>query len=392
MSVDCSSLRKIQDVDFEQADQVWIFGKGPSLETHDKSQVGRIKVCINESVQLVENPTFFFAHDETPIKNVANDFPENCVAILEPSRAEFAVQCGIPAEQIAIYDKHDLVGEIGKHQSLELIQSGKLIGKTGTVHSAIHFCQCLDAKTIKLVGFEGQGDYAASLNMEVPLGGGRHDLIRKDSERILRWLGFDFEFVSKNSALSNARGTVDYAGLYDSLRNHGYHEDEDHTSHIAEHIDWIIKTLNPASVLDIGCSAGASVELFQQRGIDACGIDISQIAIEKGKRHGRKNLYCGCATQLPFEDGEFDAVVSADVFEHLAPEDGPKACAEACRVARRFVFLKIAEREDATRQWKEIAGHPLHLTTQSIEWWKNHLMPFGRVKRLEPELICIEIN
>lgn len=160
---------------------------------------------------------------------------------------------------------------------------------------------------------------------------------------------------------------------------------------MANHIPWIVENLNIQSVLDIGCSTGRSVELFGEHDLAATGVEVSSIAVKKAHSLGR-NVVHGSATRLPFSDDQFDLVCSADVFEHLHPDDAEVACKEACRVAKHYVFLKIAEREDATEKWKTIAGHPLHLTTQPIDWWKQWCEPYGNVIRLERELICIEVS
>jgi len=177
--------------------------------------------------------------------------------------------------------------------------------------------------------------------------------------------------------------------LYNKLRRHNYHQEEDNTSHLAKHIPWIKQNLDVETVLDIGCSTGKSLDLFADRGMTATGVEVSSVAVSAAQRLGRNVVY-GCATELPFADRSFDLVCSADVFEHLHPNDAEKACQEACRVAKKYVFLKIAEKEDITEKWKTIAGHPLHLTAQPIEWWKQRCSPFGRILRLERELICVK--
>lgn len=94
----------------------------------------------------------------------------------------------------------------------------------------------------------------------------------------------------------------------------------------------------------------------------------------------------------PVELGLFDLVVSTDVFEHLHEADAEAAAREATRVARSYVFMKIATREDATEKWKEIAGHPLHLTTQPLTWWKKFFADAGRFIRSEEFVFCLELN
>lgn len=182
-----------------------------------------------------------------------------------------------------------------------------------------------------------------------------------------------------------------YKELYDQLRTHGYHEAEDHTSHLAPYVPWIKRRLPYRSVLDIGCSCGGSFELLGSEGQVVAGVDVSSLAAEKGRSLGR-NVICASATSLPFQDNQFDLVVSADVFEHLQESDAPAAAAEAIRVARRHIFMKIASQEDATAKWKQIAGHPLHLTTRDISWWTALFAEAGTFIRREPHVFCLELD
>jgi SAM-dependent methyltransferase len=275
-----------------------------------------------------------------------------------------------------------------------IIRSANGSEAKGTVHSAIHFCLLLGIKSIKMIGFDGTGGYAPCLEQDVPLGGGRHGLIRSDSKRLFKLLDLDGEFVDPIGEVtqsSHVMPSVVYEELYDRLRKEDYHRKEDDSSHMASHIPWIVNNLDVQTVLDIGCSTGKSLELLGEHHLLATGVEVSSIAVERAQALGR-NVVQGCATQLPFDDGQFDLVCSADVFEHLHPDDAQNACREACRVANHYVFLKIAEREDATEKWKSLAGHPLHLTTQPIEWWKQWCQPYGSIVRLERELICIDVS
>lgn len=183
--------------------------------------------------------------------------------------------------------------------------------------------------------------------------------------------------------------SFEYQKLYDHLRNHGYHEKEDDSSHLAPYIPWIVERMDCRTALDIGCSTGKSLDLFAEKEIDATGVEVSSVAVDKAKQLGR-NVIHASATHLPFPDNHFDLVCSADVFEHLHPVDVKQACEEAIRVTRRYIFMKIAEREDATKEWKELAGHSLHLTTHAIDWWKEFFRPHGEFIRSEPELFCFE--
>ena len=79
------------------------------------------------------------------------------------------------------------------------------------------------------------------------------------------------------------------------------------------------------------------------------------------------------ATNLPYQDSEFEFVVAADVFEHISPEKKQQFLSEACRVASKGVILSFpyyaqcvidAERRINT-YYKTIAG-------EDFIWLKEH--------------------
>ena len=181
-----------------------------------------------------------------------------------------------------------------------------------------------------------------------------------------------------------------YRELYDRLRRAGYHEHEDKTSHLAPYVPWLKERLAYQSVLDIGCSTGGSFPLIGLEGQEVWGVDVSTVAVERA-RALRRNVVQASATDLPFPDDRFDLVVSADVFEHLHEDDAADAAREAIRVARKYVFMKIASQVDATEKWKAIAGHPLHLTTRPLAWWKQFFAGAGTFIRSEEHVFCLEL-
>lgn len=62
------------------------------------------------------------------------------------------------------------------------------------------------------------------------------------------------------------------------------------------------------------------------------GCDLSQEALAMSRERGARHLRCCDVTDLQFEDASFDAVVTADVLEHV-PDDR-RAMAEMARVLR----------------------------------------------------------
>jgi len=177
---------------------IWIFGKGPSLDDFQVASAGEVRICINESLRAVPRPTYFFAHDEGPIHNVANTWPEQCSAILQLPRAIFAEQCGIPTDAIFVYEKRYCDNAVRDMNAASLARHRCLYGNSGTVHCAIDFCRLIGATRVVMVGFDGTGGYAKSIHL--PDGGAEHDRIRRDSVSLLNALAIPYEFFGSCNA------------------------------------------------------------------------------------------------------------------------------------------------------------------------------------------------
>lgn len=108
------------------------------------------------------------------------------------------------------------------------------------------------------------------------------------------------------------------------------------------HFDDTIRSLlrPPFRVLDAGCGGGlvsnALAELPDYTGIE--GVDLSDPALQFAQRTatGRNLTHVkfrkASVYKLPFNDGDFDAVVMSDVLEHI--HDLPRALSEVARVLR----------------------------------------------------------
>lgn len=72
--------------------------------------------------------------------------------------------------------------------------------------------------------------------------------------------------------------------------------------------------------LDVGCSSGLLVETARRAGMEAEGIDLSEVAVEKGKADGLK-LTCSAIEE--FQPGyRFDTITCFDVLEHVLDPEG----------------------------------------------------------------------
>ncbi len=68
--------------------------------------------------------------------------------------------------------------------------------------------------------------------------------------------------------------------------------------------------------LDWGCGTGRSLDFAKKRGWESHGIDISDWAVEKGRKEGRDILLTNLENS-PFEDGFFDIILMSEVIEHV---------------------------------------------------------------------------
>ena len=144
---------------------------------------------------------------------------------------------------------------------------------------------------------------------------------------------------------------MDYAKLYNTLYFEGYHIGDEIVNIGKDFVNLIFQNYDFKSILDVGCSQGLAVQQYQELEIDAYGMDVALLGIEKSKELGIKNCVQGSIVNIPFKTNRFDAVVSTDVLEHLEPEDLEKGLYEVCRVAKKYLFLKIAQKKEGNKKW-----------------------------------------
>lgn len=102
------------------------------------------------------------------------------------------------------------------------------------------------------------------------------------------------------------------------------------------HAHWLARLLpvGPARVLDAGCGTGGLIKALHAANPAwrATGLDFMPLACALARERTGAEIVQGSIMELPFADGSFDAVVSADVVCQV--EDGALALREFARVVR----------------------------------------------------------
>lgn len=145
---------------------------------------------------------------------------------------------------------------------------------------------------------------------------------------------------------------------------------------------------SPASgrLIDFGCGSGRATSAFARQGLEVLGVDFVPEALEAAIPFRQSVLW-----ELP-DDIKGDFGICCDVMEHMPPD---KVATVIARIARAVptAYFSIATRADV---FGAMVGKPLHLTVQSAEWWREHLLyAFGSVKVLHDDgadarFLCIK--
>lgn len=114
-----------------------------------------------------------------------------------------------------------------------------------------------------------------------------------------------------------------------------------------------------ARVLDFGIGTGAFAALFARAGAHIWGVDISEHMIDLClAAHPDFTVVVGSFTPIPYEDAQFDTVVSSFALHEIMPISRGQACAELARVVRLggslclldIMFASRLARQTARRQ------------------------------------------
>ena len=144
--------------------------------------------------------------------------------------------------------------------------------------------------------------------------------------------------------------------------------------------------LKKKRLLDLGCGAGQAVRAFMDNGVDAYGIDLSEYAIEEGKKAFklRERIFVGSIHDLSkWSDDSIDFLYSNQVFEHL-PEKYVDRLVDECRRVlkpggRMWVGLVLALSPDPEGIRSADDPDDTHITIHYRSWWNEKFLSAGFV-------------
>ncbi len=134
-----------------------------------------------------------------------------------------------------------------------------------------------------------------------------------------------------------------------------------------------------ASILDVGCGKGFMLHDFKELmpKIKVFGIDISQYAIDTALASVKPFLRVGNAKELPYEDKQFDLVVSINTVHNLPLLECKKSIQEIQRVSKKHAFLVVDAWRDENERKRMMMWNLTALTYMHVDDWKKMFSEIG---------------
>ncbi len=155
-----------------------------------------------------------------------------------------------------------------------------------------------------------------------------------------------------------------YDIFHDAYSQNQAEQDESSNLVFYKAIDFDLKD---KKLLDVGCGNGADLKILSKTGAEIYGIDPSQEFINEAKANNPQgNLVVGVGEDLPFENSQFDVVVSKWAIQTSV--DVPKVMREIARVLKPGGTMLILTKHPL-RQWTEKVrdlGHGSNYYQQDI--------------------------
>ncbi len=137
--------------------------------------------------------------------------------------------------------------------------------------------------------------------------------------------------------------------------------DESLPAHVVEHylrkrVDFVLAHCPPGRSLDVGCGTGTLAQRLADRGYEMTGLDPSEGMLEiLRERAPSVEAVRGSGTELPFDDGSFDLVLTVAALHHIADPEAVRATlAEMVRVTRPGGRILIWDHNPRNPYWKRL--------------------------------------
>lgn len=130
-------------------------------------------------------------------------------------------------------------------------------------------------------------------------------------------------------------------------------------------------------MIKIDAGNGGLVRLLRRYGVETWGIELSKAEIEMDAKDLLANGWIEAATltNIPYQDSQFDLVISGDVLEHISPAEAEQVVSEIVRVSKRHIFLSISQKGSRILIKNQKAS--IHTLLRPRRWWEDLFLKHG---------------
>jgi ubiquinone/menaquinone biosynthesis C-methylase UbiE len=147
----------------------------------------------------------------------------------------------------------------------------------------------------------------------------------------------------------------------------------------------LLMSARKGKVLDIACGTGKTMEILSEFSkLKLFGCDISDLLIAKAVERGirQENLRVCDATQLPYQDDEFDYAFSIGSLEHFTEDGIEKFLRECHRTVGGTSFHQHPTSRSGNNEGWVTSTQSYH--NNSVEWWlEKYQRVYGSVQVLD---------
>ena len=164
--------------------------------------------------------------------------------------------------------------------------------------------------------------------------------------------------------------------FFDGDRRHGYggyeYNERFWSPVVPTFIDYYGLT-NNSSILDVGSGKGFMMKDFNDAlpGANIRGIDISTYAIQHTIANMKPFVQVANATNLPFDDNQFDLVISINTIHNLDKDDLIISLKEITRVSKKNSFITVDAYNNDQEKEAMLAWNLTAKTILSVKEWKR---------------------